>query len=170
MPPATRGAPHRWFPAFLVTGLILGTFAYLVLIAILPFLFGPWALVVAGLVGAEILLAHHRHLRHARTGTRIVWGRPAKGSAVRRPRDRTEAYVVGTFLIVVFALVVYSVGTWIRFTTWAPTVDFPWYVVGLVLTRLGIAILFSLGVWIFPFSHMGWLPSESELFDTTDDH
>ncbi len=165
---AVRTRP--WFPAFLLLALILGTFAYLVLIAILPFLFGPWALLLAALIAAEILVAHRRHRRRARTSSRIVWGLPVKGSAVRRPRDQIEAWVVGTFLLIAFAVVVWSVGAWLRATAFGSTLDLPWYIVGTVLVRLAIAILFGFGAWGLGARMGPGVPTQSELFDTTEDH
>ena len=162
---------HRtWFPAFLLAALILGTFAYLVLVLILPFIFGLWALLIAVFVAAEILYAHHRHRRKPRKKSLIVWDPPVKGPAMGRPWDKLEAWVVGTFLFIVFAVVVWTVGIGVQVTNFGSAVNLPVYLTGVVLVRLALAMLFAKGVWGLGTRMGPGIPTESERYDTTEDH
>jgi len=149
------------FSAFLLIALILGAFAFLVLQVGVPLLLGPVGLLIV--LGFDLGLAIEIRVRkrRRRPHPRVVFRPIEKGWRVRR-RDAFDREIAAGFVLGVFLLVVYAIGLAIRVEFWWINQQFALYVVGTAMTTLVL--------WVWRGIRIDSWISESEKFDTVEDH
>jgi len=167
---------HRLRPLLVVGGMTLGILILFGLQFLLPYILGPWGLVVVGLMDLAIFL----ELRHRRTVRRL---RRERGRSPRIPGDRRsvdhhvhpledELLVAIAFVVFVIGYVVEGIG--LGADAWSPGVNPVLVVVGTVITVAAYVALRGTGWTYYGWTSGGWRygtpPSESEQYDTTDDH
>ncbi len=155
--------PSRLRIGVVVVGGTLAILALAVGQVALPLVFGPWGLVAAILIDLGVFLyLRHRHAvrqtpRRGPRYPRVTFG-PVDRRYATRQADALEKEVAATALVTVFVVTVF-VASFVLYTT---TTDFP------IFLAAGIMLLATArimdGLLFTP------LPSESELWDTTDDH
>lgn len=153
-------------PALVVSGITLGILTLFGIQFAIPYFLGPWGLVVVGvldlLLFLELRRRRSRRTRPRKSG-RIVFGTVDRRyvSHAKRP---LEAELVATFAFAVFLVAIYALGVGIRFESLAVSPNLDLYIAGSILTTLAWVILRR---WS---STERALESESEKYDTTEDH
>ncbi len=151
-------------PALVVGGITLGILGLLFLQFAIPYWMGPAGLVAVGVVDVALYL----ELRHRRAMRRRVrGGNPPAGGPVERHRLTQTKRPLREESLAAIGVVIFVLGLALEVIALHdgsdPAMDFVVLPVGEVM--LGIAIL----TW-WPYEWiLGW-KSESENFDTTDDH
>lgn len=150
------------FSVLVLTGFVVAAFVLLLLQIGLPLLLGPGGLLLVVVLDVGLYVSIRRNrIRRTRPPSRIVWGRVRKEWRVRR-RDALETQIAVGFVLGAFLAVVYAVGVAIRIEYWWINPNIPLYIVGSVITFLAFEVMLGLGPdrW----------QTESERFDTTEDH
>lgn len=167
---------RRVQPALVVGGITLGILALFGLQFLIPYYMGPWGLVAVGLMDLAIFL----ELRHRRTVRRRQRkrgrGPPVPGDRRNVDRGRRpledEFVVAIAFVVFVIGYVVEGVG--LGADAWSPDMNPILIVVGTVITIAAYVALRGTGWKYYGWGSGGWRygapPSESEQYDTTDDH
>ena len=164
MNPGTVSSQRRTHPALVVGGITIGILSLLFLQFAIPYFVGPFGLVVVGLLDLTIVISvRNRRLARKRSQRLPVirWG-PVDPRYVLHRRNRLGTEMAASAVLALFIAVVYAVGVAVRVEYWWIARDLTLYAVGSILT--------SIGIWFTFGFEWGRLPSESELFDTTEDH
>ncbi len=172
----TRRLWRRWLHrALVVGGITLGVLLLLVLQFAVPSFFGPMGLFVIGLVDATIYLEfrHHRTVRRElRMRDRNVSGPEHRIKAVRSKRHVGDEFGV-TIALLVFVLGLCLEGVGLGAYSSSNGTGFVPLVLGTLLTVAAYSTLLYYG-WASGIGCLGWgyvdMRTESELWDTTDDH
>lgn len=163
---------HRLVPALVLGGLTLGIFLLFVLQFAIPYLLGPVGLVVVVALDAGIFLAlRHRKAvrRRLREREMVAMGLSDRRLAARHRRTINDEIVVAiAFVVFVIGFTLQGVG--LGADSWSPQANLGLILMGLAITGIAYMVMISYG-WRWEFYGGAYdLRSESEKFDTTEDH
>ncbi|HYM41016.1 MAG TPA: hypothetical protein VEY12_12885 [Thermoplasmata archaeon] len=156
---------ERLRAALVVTGITLGILVLFFLQFALPYWLGPLGLAVAVFVDAAIygeLRHRHNKRRRARMGIRDLGGPADLHAAFHDRRPPKDEYVV-TVAFLVFVVGISMEGVALQANSWSATY--------IILNEVGSALMLiaSLIWWPYSWRFYDWR-SESEKYDTTEDH
>lgn len=166
-----RRGLHR---ALVVSGITIGILLLLFLQFAIPYWLGPLGLGVVGLLDLAIYL-EARHLRTLRRRAHTRYRKGDRAGTVLVARDKGPAKEA---LAVAVLFVLFVVGLWIEGVglgadTSSRGVSLGALIVGMVLTAAAYSVLMLYG-WESGIGALGWgysdMRTESEKYDTTDDH
>ncbi len=169
---------RRWLHrALVVGGITLGALFLLFLQLAVPSFFGPIGLFVIGLVDATIYLEFHHHRtvqRKLRMRSGNVLGPENRIKAVHYKRHLEIEFRV-TIALLVFVLGLCLEGVGLGADASSNGTGFVPLLLGTLLTIAAYSTLLYYG-WASGIGYLGWgfvdtaMRTESELWDTTDDH
>lgn len=154
--------------ALVVSGITLGILLLLFLQVALPYLMGSVGLLVVGIVDAVLYLElRHRRAerKRARTGNRVPGG-PGDRRSVKRPFPDEIGVAIA---LVVFVIGLCVEGVALQPDTGSSRANLFVFVLGITITTVGYVILRAYGWRYGVWTQYDWT-SESEKFDTTEDH
>ena len=158
-----RGFTGQLRAALVVGGITLGILLLLFSHFALPYWIGPAGLVVVGIVDAVIILV----VRHRRSVRRRAHAAPwtVGGPAAHHAGPNQDEFVV------TIALLCFVVGLSISGLTLQSLLDHPGSAIDFVLFQVGVVVLVIGDILLWPYE---WRlydgRTESEKYDTTDDH
>ena len=132
---------------------------------LIPYALGLAGLILVGLLDLIIYLALRRRARVRKRPRRyphVEFGPVDRRYVVRRKKGTAEEEVAAGFLLATFAVLVYVIGFAVRVEYWWVSPDVVLYILGSAMTTAALYI-----VRMFLTESV---PSESDLFDTTEDH
>ncbi len=149
---------------FVLAGMFIVLFLYLILILILPFMFGGWALLAAVLIGLAFLA--HRHLRHRGPRGKALYNPlPQRSPFGPRRIDDLEKAVAWIFVLTVVVVAMMAIGDALyAYGLRLDSASVP--LIGGAFVMVANSILFGL------FDSFRW-PMNVDYYstvDTTDDH
>ncbi len=168
----TRPEPrhsHRLRIALVVIGITVGILALFALQFLIPYFFGPAGLlIVVGLDLGTYLGVRHRKVRRMDSRNVGRSGRaPADGRSVPHAHGPVQDATLATLALFAFLVGCYLVGTSLRFeSAWVST-NLALYFLGTVLTAITLG---GLTYMVYPYPTALRMRSESEVYDTTEDH
>lgn len=167
---------RRWLHrALVVGGITLGILLLLFLQFAVPYFFGPIGLFVIGLVDATIYLEfrHHRTVRRERRMRGRNVSGPGYGIKAVHYKRHLENDVGVTIALLVFVLGLCIEGVGLGADASSNGTGFVPLLLGTLLTFAAYCTLLYYG-WASGIGYLGWghvdMRTESELWDTTDDH
>lgn len=157
---------HRIPPALVVGGLTLGILMLFVLQFAAPYYGGLWGLVL--IVILDLLIILEVRLRKTTPPrplkkSRIVWG-PVDPRYISHVKHPLELEVALTFVVITAMVGIYVLGTVFQGVSLGPDFDFNLNTVGVVMILMATWVLRGFLI------QSAVLKSESEKYDTTDDH
>lgn len=165
-----RNRHPRAFAALFIAAVGLGFVGLLALQVLVPLVLGPAGLLLIVSFDLSLILAfHHAHRHPARPRYPHVTFGPVDKRYRARRRDAVESDFVATYAVIVFLLLLYAVGVALRVEYLAVDSDFALYLAGGVITTIADLLLAPYWGQFVPWGYWA-LQSESELFDTVEDH
>ena len=155
----------RHYGNLILVGIVLAVFLYLILVVLLPFVVGPWALLAAALIALPFLFHLHRGHRAIRR-TALYKPLPQRSPFGPRRGYYLERAVAALFVVTVVVVLLIVVGNvlWAAYGLRVDTTALA--AIGYGLAQAGIWILIGL------YDEARW-PLNVEYFsevDTTEDH
>ncbi len=150
----------------MVGGITLGILVLFGVQFLIPYVLGPWGLIVVLVLDLLLFLVlrpGRARRKPSRSVTRITWG-PVDRRYVSHDKHPLETEVAATFLFAAFLVVIYAVGVGIRVDSLVLSPNLLLYLVGSLMTTFAWLVL---RLW---HGANRSLESESEKYDTTEDH